>query len=179
MQVLHFPVASSFTEKYRMCALTFTKRKKMFVLYRHDASTKSTCCLNNNCEIHLLLSTGWPSLGNFCLLGYFWMPIVTFRSSPDKWQHFGLLFAYENSLHFQLNVQFQSMVCFRHFKVLKVNSSLDFQIKLWWRYFGLATVLATFSKILVIFFQSSGHPAFQLFNGNTKNTRDLCYTTFN
>jgi hypothetical protein len=42
------------------------------------------------------------------------------RSRPKKWQHFGLLFAVANLLHFHLNKQFKNMVYCRYFKVSKV-----------------------------------------------------------
>jgi hypothetical protein len=62
-------------------------------------------------------------------------------------------------LHFHLNMQFEDMIRCGYFKVSKVlrSSKLSFDVDNL-NFWGLATVLATFSKIWKILFKSSGYP---------------------
>jgi hypothetical protein len=57
-------------------------------------------------------------------------------------------------LHFHLNMQFEDMICCGYFKVSKVlrSSKLSFDVDNL-TFWGLAAVLATFSKIGKISFQ--------------------------
>ncbi len=75
------------------------------------------------------------------------------RSNP-KMTAFGLLFTKAFSLYFY--PKFLSMVCCRYFRLQKWFD-VDFYIERILTFFGLATVLATFSKNWAVFIQSSDH----------------------
>jgi hypothetical protein len=59
-------------------------------------------------------------LGDFSPIVLLLAAHYDFLKSPNKWQHFGLLFAVASLLHFHLNKQFQNMVCCKYFMVSKV-----------------------------------------------------------
>ncbi len=92
--------------------------------------------------------------------------------SPKKWQYFGLLFAYPNSLHFHLNKKFQTWCVIGILRFQKWFDVHDFGLSNWalmsifWvgNCFGyFSQNLATFHKLWLLFtkfgfFTSSGHP---------------------
>ncbi len=100
----------------------------------------------------------------FWHLGDFWQ-FFGGISSQNNCKHFGLSFSKAVFLHFQLNNQFQNVVCCKYLEVSKVVRCWCFRISNWalMLIFVFPIVLASFSKSWVTFFQSSGHPDGRLF----------------